>query len=156
MTNNIVQSTYQATLDPGRAGLPVGTDWNADTGNCETVAGLSFGIAVSQGAVTDKGVVIGGTSETFRGITLRDVTLESAQLDKYARYQNVGVLTRGKVWCLPSHAVAPGDPVYFVPATGVLTNQAGGNEVINGARWVTTAVADALALVEVSGFMHSS
>lgn len=155
-SDNITQPTYQATLDPGRRGLVVGSDFNADTGNCETAAGLAFGIAVSQGSVSDKGVIIGGTSEGFRGITIRDVTLESANLDKYPRYSNVGVLTRGKIWCLPSHAVAPGDQVYFVPGTGVLTNQSSGNEVINGARWVTTAVADALAVVELSGFQHSS
>lgn len=155
-SDNITQPSYQATLDKARRGLPLGCDYNADTGNCETVAGLAFGIAISQGSVSDKGVIIGGTSAGFRGITMRDVTLENAQLDKYAQHQNVGVLTRGKIWCLPSHAVAPGDAVYFVGATGVLTNQSGGNQVVNGARWVTTAVADALAVVELSGFQRSA
>lgn len=156
-SDNIIQSTFTERMEPGRAGVILGGDqFDADTGICETVAGLAFGIAVSQGSA-DKGVVIGGTRAGFRGITIRDITLESSQTDKYARYQNVGVMTRGKIWCTPSHAVAAGDAVYFVAATGVLTNQSGGNQgPINGARFVTTAVADALAIVELTGYQRSS
>lgn len=154
---NIVQAAYSERIDAGRAGVILGGDQaDVDTGICETVAGLAFGIAVSQGSA-DKGVVIGGTRVTFRGITVRDITLESADLDKYPQYSNVGVMTEGKIWCTPSHAVAPGDAVYFVAATGVLTNQSGGNQgPINGARFVTTAVADALAVVELNGFQRAS
>lgn len=148
---NVVQSAYQERMDPGRAGIVVGVDWNADTGNCETAAGLAFGIAVSQGAA-DKGVVIGGAVAGFRGITIRDITLESRQLDKYARYQNVGVLTRGKIWAAPAVAVAAGDPVHYSTTTGILTNT-GGVGPITGARWVTAAAGTGdLALVELSGF----
>lgn len=154
---NTVQSTYQERMDPGRAGLVVGADWNADTGICETAAGLAFGIAVSQGSA-DKGVIIGGTRLGFRGITIRDVTLEVSQSDKYNQYQNVGVLTEGKIWVAPSHSVVANDPVYFVAATGVLTNQSGGNQgPINGARFITTAAGTGdLALVELSGYQRSS
>lgn len=156
-SSNIVQSTFTERMAAGRAGVILGGDQaDVDTGICETVAGLAFGIAVSQGT-GDKGVVIGGTRVAFRGITVRDITLESSQTDKYAQYQNVGVMTRGKIWCNPSHAVAPGDAVYFVAATGILTNQSGGNQgPINGARFVTTADADALAIVELSGYQRSA
>lgn len=154
---NVVQSTYKATLDPARAGLISGCDFDVDTGVVETVAGIGFGLAVSQG-VGSPGVIIGGTRLGFRGITVRDVTLESAQVDKYAQYQNAGVLTKGKIWVAPSHSVVAGDPVYFVGATGVFTNQSGGNQgPINGARWVTAAAGTGdLALVELSGYQRSA
>lgn len=154
---NVVQSTYKATLDPGRPGLISGSDYDVDTGIVETVAGIGFGLAVSQGA-GDLGVIIGGTRLGYRGITVRDVTLESAQVDKYAQYQNAGILTKGKIWVAPSHSVVAGDPVYFVAATGVLTNQSGGNQgPINGARWATAAAGTGdFALVEFSGYQRSS
>lgn len=150
-----VQSTYQARMDPGRPGLVMGGDYEAKTGICETVLGIGFGLAVSQGAA-DMGVILGGTRLGFRGITIRDITLENAQLDKYARYQNVGVLTEGQIWVAPAVAVVANDPVHFVAATGVLTNT-GGQGPINGARWVTSAAGTGdLALVELSGFNRSS
>jgi hypothetical protein len=149
-----VQTTYSENMRAGLPGLVVGSDYDIDTGNCETAAGLAFGIAVSQGAA-DKGVIIGGTRAGFRGITVRDVTLESDQLDKYAQYQNVGVLTRGKIWVTVAAAVAAHDPVHFVAATGVLTNT-GAEGPVNGARYVTSAAINGLALVELKGYQRSA
>lgn len=152
---NTVQSSYQERLDHARKGMIHGTDYSTKSRTCETVAGIGFGIACSQGS-GDRGAIIGGTSEGFVGISVRDVTLESSQSDVISRYQGMAVLERGEMWVTPSHAVAPGDQVYFVPGTGVLTNQSSGNEIINGAVWRSTAVADALAIVYLSGFAHSS
>lgn len=149
-----VQSTYSENMRAGLPGLVSGSDFDIDTGNCETAAGLAFGIAVSQGAA-DKGVIIGGTLLGFRGITVRDVTLESDQSDKYAQYQNVGVLTRGKIWVTVATAVAAHDPVHFTAATGTLRN-AGEQGPVDGARWVTSASINGLALVELKGFQRSA
>lgn len=150
----VTQSTYTENMRAGLPGLVVGSDYDIDTGNCETAAGLAFGIAVSQGAA-DKGVIIGGTRLAFRGITVRDVTLENDQLDKYAQYQNVGVLTRGKVWVTVSVAVAAHDPVHFSATTGQFTNT-GGQGPVNGARYVTSAGINGLALVELKGYQRSA
>jgi hypothetical protein len=153
---NVVQDTYQARMDAGRPGLCVGSDWNADTGIVETAAGIGFGLGVSQGT-SDKGVILGGTRLGFRGITIRDVTLENQQLDKYAETQNAGILTRGKIWVTVPVAVAAGDPVYMVAATGVLSNASGGNVgPINGARFASSAAINGLALVELSGYQRSA
>lgn len=156
MTNNL-QPTYGERISPAVAGLIKGPDFNTITGVCETVAGLGFGIAVSQGS-GDQGVVIGGTRAGFLGITVRDVTLESVQADVISRYQNLSVLQRGQIWVAPSHSVVAGDAVYFVAATGVLTNQSSGNQgPINGARFVTSAAGTGdLAVVELSGYMRSA
>lgn len=146
-----IQTTYQERLDPARKGMIHGSDYNTVALTCETAAGLAFGVGVSQGAA-DRGAVIGGQSELFRGITVRDVTLENAQLDKYAQYQGMAVLTRGFIWVAPSAVVAPGGPVYMVPGTGVFTSVSGGNELIQGAAWRSTAAGTGdLALLELSG-----
>lgn len=149
-----VQTTYATNMRPGVPGLVVGADFDIDTGNCETAAGIGFGLGVSQGAA-DKGVILGGTKLGFRGITVRDVTLESDQGDVYAQYQNVGVLTRGKIWVMVPVAVAAHDPVHFNAATGEVSN-AGGEGPVAGARFVTSAAAQGLALVELKGFQRSA
>lgn len=149
-----VQSTYTENMRAGLPGLISGSDFDADTGNVETAAGIGFGIAVSQGAA-DKGVIIGGTRLGFRGITIRDVSLESDQLDKYAQYQSAGILTRGKIWVTVATAVAAHDPVHFTAATGTLRN-AGEQGPVNGARWVTSASINGLALVELKGYQRSA
>lgn len=151
----VTQSSYSERMDPARAGMISGSDYDTDTGIVETVAGIGFGLAVSQGAA-DKGIIIGGTRLGFVGITVRDVTLESAQSDKYVRYQNAGVLSRGNVWVAPAVAVSRNDPVHFDATTGVLSNT-GGQGPINGARWVTSAAGTGdLALVELSGYKRSA
>jgi len=152
---NVVQSTYAENMDPAREGMLHGTDYNTKARTCETAAGIGFGRACSQGAA-DRGAILGGTSEGFQGISVRDITLESAQGDEYAQYQGMSLMDRGEIWVKPSHSVAPSDQVYFVPATGVLTNQSSGNEIVNGAEWRSTAEANALALVYLSGFAHSA
>jgi hypothetical protein len=143
------QSTYQENLDVARPGLLVGCDFNADTGICETAAGIGFGLAVGQGSA-DKGVVLGGALAGFRGISVRDVAL-GAEVDAYPQYGNVGVITRGKVWVTVAAAVAAGDPVHYVSATGAFTNT-GDIGPILGARYVTSAAQDGLAQVELSGY----
>lgn len=150
-----VQTTYSENMRPGLPGLVVGSDFDIDTGNVETAAGIGFGLAVSQGAA-DKGVIIGGTRAGFRGITVRDVTLESDQLDKYAQYQNAGILTQGKIWVvITATACAAHDPVHFNAATGAMLNT-GGQGPINGARYVTSAAQDGLAIVELKGYQRSA
>lgn len=151
-----IQTTYSENIRAGLPGLVVGS-FDADdaiTGNVETAAGIGFGLAVSQGAA-DKGVIIGGTRLGFLGITIRDVTLESDQLDKYAQYQSAGILTRGRIWVTVNEAVAAGDPVHFVAATGVFA-KSGGEGPVNGARYVTSAAQNGLAIVELSGYKRSA
>lgn len=146
-----VQSTYQERMDPARKGMIHGSDYNTVALTCETAAGIGFGVGVSQGAA-DRGAILGGASENFRGVTVRDVTLENDQNDLYARYQGMSVLSRGFIWVAPSAAVVPGGAVYMVPATGVFTSSSSGNEAITGAVWRSSAAGTGdLALLELSG-----
>jgi hypothetical protein len=145
-----IQTTYQENLSVPRAGTSVGGDETVDTGICETVAGIGFGLVVSQG-VADKGVALGGALTDFRGITVRDVTLRPDQDDKYAQYDNVGVLIEGRVWVDVAVAVAAGDKVHFDATTGTISNT-GGNGPILGARFATSTTGAGQALVELAGY----
>ncbi len=145
-----VQTTYNERMELPRAGT-VTMDKKVDTGICETVAGIGFGLAVGQGT-GDKGVVLGGALAIFRGMSVRDVTLfDAVTPDEYQQYQNVGVLTDGKAWVVPFEAVAAGDVVHYNATTGRF-GKAGGSGPILGARWVTSAAANAPAQLELSGY----
>lgn len=150
-----VQASYAERMTNAVKGMIQGSDFNSVTGICETAAGLAFGIAVSQGTA-DKGVIIGGTRLGFVGVTIRDITLDVANADKYPRYSNVGIMTRGQMWVAPAVAVAPNEPVHFVTGTGVFTNT-GSEGPVNGARWASSAAGTGdLALIELSGYHRSA
>jgi hypothetical protein len=108
------------------------------TRQCETAAGIGFGLAVSQG-VRDTGAVIGGGA-SFIGLTVRDVTVDTlpinpladvgAPVDTYAQYKDMGVMTTGHMFVLcgggaGTSGVKAGDALFATP-TGALTNAAAG------------------------------
>lgn len=150
-----VQTSYSERIAPNSPGTIGGSDFEVDTGLCETASpGIPFGRAVSQGTLSDQGVVLGGASDTakFRGISAKTVTL-GAEHDAYLPPDNVNVLHKGDIWVEPTHAVAANDPVYFTAATGALTNQSSGNlGPIKGARFKTTCGTGGRALVTLAGY----
>jgi hypothetical protein len=147
-----VQDTYQENLTAAQVGQLNGCDYDVESGIVEEANGIAFGLAVAQGTA-DKGIIIGGTTTTFRGASVRDVTL-GAETDSYAENANIGVVTRGVVWVSPSAAVSANDAVYFTAATGRFTNVSGGNVLVKGARWVDSASQDGLARIKLSGLFR--
>lgn len=146
-----MQTEYNENMKAPSPGTISSSDYDTRTGICETAAGIGFGLAVSQGTLSDKGVVIGGTLAKFRGISVKDITLgHRTDVDEYHQYDNVGYLSRGTIWVSPADAVAANDPVHFDGSTGRLTN-AGGIGPIPGARWITSSGADGRAEVYLSG-----
>lgn len=145
-----IQTEYTEQMQPPSPGTVAGSDYGSKTGIVETAAGIGFGLAISQGSLSDKGVVIGGALAGFLGISIRDVTAKPAASDpdKYLQYDNLGYINRGQIWALAGAAVAAGDPVYYNATTGALSNT-GGEGPIPGARWVTSAASGARALVEL-------
>ena len=134
----IVQRTYAPQQRPAVVGdLADMTGWDAITRIVETAAGVGYGLAVSIGANSDKGCVLGGSK--FLGITLRDITLIPGSTidpmysgippttpDIYPQYFNAGVLTRGRIWVAAGAKVAAGDPLFYNTTSGLFTNAAGG------------------------------
>jgi hypothetical protein len=144
------QTSYSERMPVAFAGQMAGSDYETVSKNVETAAGIGFGLAVSQG-VGDKGIVLGGQSEDFVGVTIKDITLVHAvaSLDKYVQYETAGVIRRGQVWVQVGSAVAAGDVAHFNASTGVLSNA--GGETIAGSRFETSAGSGEMALLYLSG-----
>lgn len=147
-----IQTTYSENIDAARAGLVAGCDFDVESGIVEDAAGIGFGLAVAQGTA-DKGITVGGTTTTFRGVSVRDVTA-GAEQDKNTQYQNIGVLVRGEIWVSPSGTVNANDAVYFTAATGRFSATSGGNVLVKGARWMDSASADGFARIKLSGLQR--
>ena len=160
----MVQQTWTRAPVQGRPGLitdfqPCRTDSRA----VETAAGIGFGLAVGRGSADD-GCVLGqgaaatGTfdAQEFVGITGIDTTrypVDLAHTDKYAQYDYAAVLTEGEIWVSPAAAVVDGGIVTFSRTTGRMSSIAAAADQprIVGARWMTTASADGVAKVLLSG-----
>lgn len=148
-----VQTTYNATqaaaVEGAQATMIPATIISR---NVETAAGIGFGRAVAQGAA-DKGIVLlSATDSDFVGITLLDRSAAGTPTnpDGFPQRSSARVMTKGDVWVVASVAVAAGDAVYVVPATGAFTNVSTSNTAVPGARWDTsTTAAGQLAVVRL-------
>lgn len=138
----VLQTTYSERMPLGAAGLIASThSYDADTKQCETEAGIGFGLAVSRGADPVGGAVLGG--EAFIGISVRDVTLDPSANDKYPQYRNMSVLQRGDIWCQVAGEVTAGEPATYNSTTGVLSDRpvSATDISVPGGRWQTSAPA---------------
>lgn len=111
----------------------------------EDVEGIGFGKVCVQGTA-DNQVVDSEATVKFAGIAVLDTTRPTG---KYEQYDNVAVMKKGVIVVQASVAVAVGDPVYYVPATGVLTNVATSNTLIANAQWDTSTAAAGLAALRL-------
>lgn len=153
------QTTYSERMAPPSPGTIAGQDYQTDTGICEQASpGIPFGRAVSQGSLSDQGVILGGTAAGFRGLSVRDITLRGdlAVVDAYLPPNSVGLLTEGPMWVEPATAVSANDAVYFNGTTGQLSNNASGTQLIKGARWKTSCGVGGRAIVEIPRYKKNN
>lgn len=145
------QTTYSERIAPNSPGTIQGSDHEVETGICETASpGIPFGRAVSQGTLSDQGVVIGGSLAAFRGCSAKTVTL-GAEHDAYLPPDNVNVLHKGTIWVEPTVAVNANDDVWFNATTGTF-NKTTGVGPIKGARWKTSCGVGGRALLQLAGY----
>ena len=127
-----LQTTYAATHTEAIEGMVANQESVLIVSRiAEDVEGVGFGKVCVLGDA-DNTVTDSEASKKFEGIAVLD---PSQPTDTYAQYATVAVMKKGVIWVQASVAVAKGDPVYFVPSTGVLTNSASGNTQIAGATW---------------------
>jgi hypothetical protein len=111
----------------------------------EDAEGVGFGKVCVQGTA-DNQVVDSEATAKFVGIAVLDITRETG---KYERYENVAVMKKGVIVVQASEAVAVGDPVYYTPATGVLSKTSTSNTLIAGAQWDTSTGGAGLAALRL-------
>lgn len=149
------QTDYNENISPPTPGTIAGNRNRADvlTGICETAGpgGIPFGRAVSRGANSDQGVVLGGTVAGFQGCAVKEVTVPAGQGNLFLPPDNVGVLRGGDIWTDPNDAVAAGDAVWFHGTTGIFGKETGSGMVgpIKGALWKTSCGAGGVAIVSL-------
>lgn len=142
-----IQSTYSASHARWFEGMVLNQE-PADivTRVAEDAEGIGFGKVGVQGTL-DNQVVDSEATAKFVGIAVAD---PGQPADIYAQYANVALMKRGVIVVMASVAVAVGDPVYYVPATGVLTNVSTSNTLIAGATWDTSTAAAGLAALRLN------
>lgn len=141
-----IQTTYSATHARWIEGMNLNMEPSVVvTRLAEDVEGIGFGKVCVQGTA-DNQVVDSEATAKFAGIAVLDTTRPSG---KYDQYDNVAVMKKGVIVVQASVAVAVGDPVYYVPATGVFTNVSTGNTLIPNAQWDTSTAGAGLAALRL-------
>jgi hypothetical protein len=135
LQSTVVQTTYRPTLAPAVPGMIADeVAANGSTRQCETSAGIGFGLAVGQGT-GDKGCVLGGAN--FIGISVRDITLNQISpdplysgsqiaADTYPQRSNVSVLSSGHIWVTAGDNVAAGNSLSYDATTGAFSTGTAG------------------------------
>jgi hypothetical protein len=142
-----LQDTYNARHPRWVEGMVLNMEPNVIVSRiCEDAEGVGFGKVAVCGDRDDT-VTDSEASKKFEGIAVLDATRPTG---KYEQYDTAGIMKKGVVVVQASVAVAKGDPVYFVPATGVLTNSASSNTLIAGAQWDTSTSGAGLAALRLS------
>lgn len=111
----------------------------------EDAEGIGFGKVGVQGTA-DNQVVDSEATVKFVGIAVLDVTRPTG---KYEQFDNVALMKKGVIVVQASEAVAVGDPVYYTPASGVLSKTSSSNTLIANAQWDTSTAGAGLAALRL-------
>jgi hypothetical protein len=144
-----IQTTYATTHARWVEGMVLNMEPSTIvTRLAEDVEGIGFGKVAVKGTA-DNQVVDSEATVPFVGIAVLDITRPTG---KYEQYDNVALMKKGVIVVSASVAVAVGDPVYYVPASGLLTNvsNSSANTLIAGATWDTSTGAAGLAALRLN------
>ena len=141
-----LQSTYAATHARWVEGMVLNMEPSVIVSReCEDAEGLGFGKVGVQGT-GDHQVVDSEATVKFVGIAVLD---ETQPTGKYEQYATAALMKTGVIVAQASDAVAVGDPVYYTPASGVLSTTSSGNTLIAGAQWDTSTSGAGLAALRL-------
>lgn len=141
-----VQTTYNAQHARWVEGMVLDMEPNVIVSRlCEDAEGVGFGKVAVQGTA-DNQVVDSEATAKFVGIAVLDTTQPTG---KYEQYATAAIMKKGVVVVSASEAVAVGDPVYYTPATGVLSKTSTSNTLIANAQWDTSTSGAGLAALRL-------
>jgi len=150
------QAAYTASFARGIPGQIANEEkYNAISRTVTTAAGIAFGAPGMRGT-GDHQAALFATGGKFLGIAVKTMAPEhratgsAAITDGYPLNATGSFMTEGQMYVLADIAVVPGDPVYYVTATGRYSNVVGAsNLLIPNAKFDTTATA-AGQIVEIA------
>lgn len=146
----VVQSTYASGLSAAFAGMIANQEPTNIISRTLKLAAIGFGKVAVQGANADECRNPDAGQTKYLGITVRDQSVDPSSSDQYRINDTVAILTKGVVWVTAGANVAAGDAVYFVPATGVITNSSVGNTIIPNAKFDTGGNSGALVKLRLA------
>lgn len=142
-----VQTTYGSRLPALTLGMIVNQElWNATSRILEDSTAVGFGVAMFAGSADDG--VTATPSALFEGITMKDITVESATVDTFEESDTLPLCRHGMIAVQASKAVDKGDAVY-VTSAGAFTDVATDNTAIAGATFDGTTTGAGLVPVRL-------
>lgn len=146
-----LQDAVSASQPIGFVGQKVdGREYDAVTRLVEDAAGLAWGKPVIRGTADNQVKIAGATiaPATFVGVSVRDVSVRPSAGDKYPRYGNATILTKGSIWVRVGEAVADGDAAYWDAVAGAwLKTDTDDSYAVPNARFDSTAALNGLAIL---------
>lgn len=123
----------------------------------EDAAASYFGRGVTFGTDPDQQFKLpAATGAPLAGITVHKHGTEDATDNGLAQGETGEILTSGRIWVLPEQAVTPASAVYWRHTAGAGTvgkfrvdADTANADLVANARWLTSAAADAPALLEL-------
>ena len=117
--------------------------------NVETAA-LGFGKGVQQG-VADYGVTaIDDAADVYRGVSVRDRSVDPASVDLTAVGKEALIMTKGVIWVTAGATVVAGAAAYVIPASGKFTSSAGGNVAVPNGIFETSGADTELVAIRLN------
>lgn len=144
-----VQTTYANTISAAYEGMIANEEPNVLISRTVEGAAIGFGLAVKQGSADDGVAAATAAADAYRGITVRDQSIEAGSPDAYPVGENATVMTKGVVWVTAGATVAAGEAVYMIAADGRFTNVSTSNLPIPNAVFDSSGAADALVKVRL-------
>lgn len=144
-----VQSTYADNMSVAYEGMIADETPNTLISRTVETAAIGFGKAVKQGT-GDHGVEAAtADTDAYIGITVRDQSIDPANVDLFAVGDTALLMTQGAIWVTAGATVAAGADVYMIAADGRFTSSAGGNLAIPNAVFETSGDADELVRIRL-------
>lgn len=145
-----IQTTYAARLAPGLEGMVANSEpYTVISRIVETAGGIGFGKVVVQGTNDDQ-IRVSEASRAYRGVTVLQPAGDPPASDIYAQRATAAVMTKGVIWVTAGAAVQAGQPAYYVPATGVITNVSTSNTAIPNAIFDSSAASGDLVKLRLA------
>ena len=148
------QTTYATSISDAYAGLVVQQDSDCTQIVSKTAYGsvINFGVVVSRSG--DAKATLGG-SGTGIGVTIRSLDREGTKLTgaiQYAVGDSMAVLRKGYIWVVIAKTGVPGNALYYVNSTGLISvgTAGGGQTDLTGCTLETTVATNGdLGLIRV-------
>ena len=128
-----VQTTYPDVAPVAYEGMIHNTEPNVLISRTVAVAAIGFGKAVQQSANDHDVEAADDAADVYRGITVRDQSIDPALVDEYAVGETATIMTKGVVWVTTGAAVAAGAAVYMIDADDTFTDVSTSNMPIPNA-----------------------